>query len=162
MAKKSLNVLALDPGKWGDGVAYFSGGQLQKAWYVPNQDLVTTVATLPFDVLVAEVPQVYPKWQAGHYKLKGDPNHLIPLAVKVGYWSARAKELVYTYPCTWTGRVSKENRHKLLTADADLMAKVHEHRKTLQHNVLDAAGIGLWWLQCATHDQWIPTKKKNG
>lgn len=95
-----------------------------------------------------ELPQIYVRSRS-----KGDPNDLIQIAAVVGSICSllcippEACQIIK--PAEWKGQVPKdvvENRCKnVLTKDE--LSKVAKVTKSLQHNVWDAVGIGLWFLK---------------
>ncbi len=136
--------LSIDPGVKGCGVACWIDGRLLAAEYAKDVGMFA-----PFDVLVIELPVVYTQ-----SKWKGDPNDLIELAYVVGRLAERAErwgaEIVRYKPREWAGQVPKEIRweraEKLLSEDE--RAKIDwPTAKGLRHNVFDAIGIGLFYLE---------------
>lgn len=99
------------------------------------------------DVLVIERPQVYPDHKA-------NPDDLITLAIDVGRRAAlaRCKTTIYIRPRQWKGQVPKTIHNARVLA----MLKPEETRTFLSltqnvgtkiHNVIDAIGLGLWYLR---------------
>jgi len=129
---------SIDPGKHGVGLASWSGSTLLEARYVPTEVRLSDV-----DLVVCEVPQIYPmeKW-------KGDPNDLIDVAVVAGMHLAKGLRQVMVRPREWKGSVPKtiHNNRVLTQLDPLKKAMVDVIPKTLRHNVVDAIGLGLWYL----------------
>lgn len=157
-------LMTLDPGLRGCGIAYFhDDGTLLHAKYLKNpvkkgggpeawlgfltasedyRDWNETV-----DHFVSEFPQVY---RAG--ASKGDPDDLLQLAGIVGVFSANiaAREYLAIRPREWKGNVPKDVHHARLTKaldDHERLIVEESAPPSLRHNVLDAVGIGLWWLK---------------
>lgn len=99
------------------------------------------------DVCVVEKPQVYPQ---RHWR--GDPNDLISIALVAGA-VARAygqKSLVLVKPHDWKGTRDKDADNdytlkNLTEIERECIDRL-ELPKTLRHNVIDAVGLGLWYL----------------
>lgn len=102
------------------------------------------------DLLVIERPQHYPGG------VKCDPNDLITLAVKVGRVEefVGARMLLEVVPRKWKGTVPKAIvAHRVEQAMRESPAQysaflrgVKPSPKSKQHNVIEAVGIGLWFL----------------
>lgn len=153
-------ILSVDPGI-DTGVALWRDGKLLTSACIDRnihtvQQLCTAIGVPQGEAsyLVCELPQIY---RAAHSK--GDPNDLMPLAVEVGWFEAFASLLwrnctcVQVTPRAWKGQVPKRvcNQRTLnkLTAQElntlnNQLVGVSESKK---HNVLDAIGIGLWFLK---------------
>lgn len=141
-------LLAVDPSKPGNntGVAQFVAGTLTGAW-------LWTEATAPVhpahpwqpNILLIELPQIYPGAR------DEDPNDLIQVARAVGQWEQAfgyGAELVHVYPRQWKGQVPKKihvarTLAKLTDAERALLPALPASKL---HNVVDAAGLGLWLL----------------
>lgn len=136
-------LLAIDPGV-STGCAVFRDGELADAWNGEPK-----VAW--FDRVVIELPQVYTS-----RLMKGDPNDLITLAVRVGRYTERltphAGALEHVKPATWKGQVPKDIHHnrmikRLGVAEAYLLASVLEPMaEKPREDVCDAVALGLWAL----------------
>jgi len=158
-----VNLLALDPGIRGCGVALFRDRTLGWCAYVRSgskapdllgvldmaQAVVGWVEPQEVHQLAVEWPQVY----AGS-KQKGDPNDLIALAGVVAAVCTRFPGAVVTRykPRDWKGQVPKEVIQARILGDVRpgrlSIEEVSAFRDaacppSLQHNVLDAIGIGL-------------------
>lgn len=161
-----MSTLALDPGLRGCGVAVFSDeGVLVECEYVrsgsKDADLegalwmaraVKNAFPLPYKHLAVEWPQVY----AGS-KQKGDPNDLIALAAVVAAVVTRYASIVTRYkPRDWKGQVPKEVIQARILGAPGVAGRLSAEEvavfkdcacpKSLRHNVLDAIGIGLHFL----------------
>lgn len=153
-------VLAVDPGIRGSGVAVFRGDRLHWAAYVPNEvagnDAIAAsrmayyisraalAVSQSIHVVCFEMPVVR---DARHSK--GDPNDLLPLAAIDGalcfiFGSVR---LVQYKPEEWKGQVEKLAMNRRIVerlSDAERATIVNAG--ALTHNVHDAIGIGLHYL----------------
>ena len=157
-------VVAVDPGLRGCGVAVFRLGQLVHARYVHNtasstlrgplahaamalevRQNVTGVA--PGALLVIEFPMVYPAMNQ-----KGDQNDILEVAgvasAVAAMLNVRGYAVRHYRPREWKGTIKKEvmtRRIQSRLADVETLAIVRESA-TLDHNTLDAVGIGLAFL----------------
>ena len=137
-----MNILAIDPGidqGWATFVANVLTGCGLGVPFAP---------VYPHEVYI-ECPQIYP---AG----KGDPNDLIKLAIRVGHCLAEAERsagclrTTLVYPRQWKGQTPKPVNHRRIRATlsaseiACLDRSLVDVTNSLQHNVLDAVGIGLY------------------
>ena len=142
-------IISIDPGKRSLAWASWVGGELTscrierhksdpwEAWI--GQLVMSVKAWLPCDPakVVVELPRIYP-----HDRTK-NPNDLIDLAAVAGACSALGP-LEFVHPATWKGQVPKEICH------ARMKDKLSGKERVLlvnDHNVLDAVGIGLWYLE---------------
>lgn len=150
-------VLAVDPGKNILSAAYFRDGALAEATCIRGEGPLYCVALMnnwlvfdvdapsSFDTLIVESQQIY-------RHSKGDPNDLLPLAFQAGavMHAVCAAEKLSPLPRAWKGTVKKEIMtarilSKLSPAERTVIDTV-KCPKSLLHNVVDAAGIGLWHL----------------
>lgn len=155
-------IVAIDPGNC-TGVAFFLDGKLVRAYDAkPDGKLDFPV---PFgwgggigsrDSLgVIELPKFY-----GQERYDGDPrkatataNSLIREAVTLGRWVERLAIAGIPYetvePSTWKGQVSKEgmNNRTMRALALDEVVHVPVIARSRLHNVLDAIGVGLWYLK---------------
>lgn len=146
---------AIDPGRRCSGWAIFSGARLIKTGGVTDVTLPEAFAMFldlfdrysPDDGII-EIPQVYQQkfW-------KGDPNDLIEVALYAGVAIAalsRHARFKMVRPHDWKGTVPKDidNKHTLskLTAEETAVFKGSGVKKKLEHNLIDAIGLGLWKL----------------
>lgn len=154
-------LLAIDPGVHRLAYALFEHEHLIHCGLLNLGDapasmvaaIVNLTRNLQAKSYVIEVPQVYQaKRQAT------DANDLIDLAQVVGVCVAAAIGRDYTAsirqprPHEWKSNVPKDIQNKRDLARLDLAEiEVYKHgingiRKSWQHNVIDAVGIGLWAL----------------
>lgn len=134
-------LVSIDPGKHKCGMAWWEDTELVTAGLVESPPLLIPEKT---NHLVIEVPQIYAR-----SKSKGDPNDLIDLAVMVGRIISIC-DISYTLyrPREWKGQVPKDvmvSRIKGKLSKKEL-ERITLPAKTLQHNVFDAIGIGLKYL----------------
>lgn len=151
------DVLAVDPGIRGCGVALFQDGQLDRAQYVENpcrrgcslveiRAMAEAVAGAQFSVarltLALEFPRVYPGPQQ-----KGDQNDLLPLAGIVSALAAMypLAQVRHYFPRDWKGTIDPDVLIERVKArlSPEEHARVELPRASLAHNVYDACGIGL-------------------
>jgi len=158
-------VLAIDPGLRATGYAYFCDGKLVRAGLKRSKltERADAAASMgrelaveflkPIDALVVEVPQVYqPRL------MKGDPNDLVSVALVAGcvlQLPARIPKAVS--PHQWKGNTRKDicNARVMMSLNAverDILigADIPGH---LVHNVLDAIGIGKWYIKHASRKE---------
>lgn len=96
--------------------------------------------------LIIEVPQVYAATRGS----KGDPNDLILLAQVIGGITARFHGLTATCrtvkPREWKGNTPKDCTKERAQARLSAMEtmRIVLPTSSLEHNVWDAIGIGLW------------------
>lgn len=128
-------MISVDPGVKGCGWALWGGATLIDCGYgeVPRHDSTG---------LVIELPQVY--YGA---KQKGDANDLVSLAFAAGKIASRFVCYTTVKPRDWKGTVKKEVMLKRILSkltDGELtILKGLGLPKSLEHNVVDAVGIGL-------------------
>lgn len=149
---KVLDLLSVDPGTRCTGWALW-GKHLEQCGLVRTKEeelgargyaLAGLLPSGDFHVVV-ELPRVFP------YQRKMRPNDLIDLAFIGGMCAFRGASASMVHPVIWKGQEKKEVNHKrvLNTLTAGELAVVKKGivgvPKTLQHNVLDAVGIGLWY-----------------
>lgn len=148
-------VVSIDPGLSGCGVAIFSDGILDSAvyptvskegsrvqrWACMSREVYLAMRTC--DVLVVEVPRVYPGVR------REDPNDLLDLTGVLGGILAIGcyRSAVQYYPSEWKGQVPKK------VMNARVLSKLSEWERlgianagAKTHNILDAVGIGLHYL----------------
>lgn len=144
-------LLTIDPGKKSIGWALWSVGSLASCglfrfetlqslsqWHRERSGIA--------DLVVCEVPQIYRV-----SKSKGDPNDLIPVALTAGVCLSAHPVSEQILPRTWKHTIDPDvldarirARMSGVASFAECLATVP---KSLQHNVVDAVGIGLWWLE---------------
>lgn len=140
-----MNLLAFDPGVRRVWFAHFRAGVLSSCgWKEVSDDRAFAGFPAPSLVLV-EMPRVYPV-----SRQKGDPNDLLALARVVGRlqenFLAHAAEVRLVEPRTWKGTLAKEAmtqriRGRLYPEELAVVASARAGR--LEHNVVDAVGLGL-------------------
>lgn len=151
---KTERLTAIDPGAT-SGWAQFTAGKLSAAGIFRDYEYPAVWHRGYEQTLVLEIPRIYP------HRSKGDPNDIVQLALTVGEIRGHYRPLVThlseTYPATWKGQVPKEIHHarvlkvladdekKLLDAERRKVTKTNPHG--YDHNMLDAVGLGLWFLQ---------------
>lgn len=160
-------LLAIDPGKLECGWALFENGVLDKAglarnpvhkpgaegpdvWLETTKQILEEVSAERPDVLVMEIPQVYKQGQQ-----KGDQKDLVELAgvdgCIRGLFCLADKCVVYR-PAQWKGQTPKPIHNKRVMAkltQAEIKtfeADTADVPRSLLHNVVDAVGIGLFYL----------------
>jgi len=144
-----MNILAIDPGKRSLAWAFFHHGELIECGFtnhrrapfeVGTRDMLQSV-DLPADpdVVVIERPKIYPR------NRNKRPNDLIDLALTAGACVIFGTP-VFVTPQEWKGQVPKEisgARTKKELSSAELLVL---RRWNKNHNVLDAVGIGRWYV----------------
>lgn len=153
-----MRVLTIDPGKHDFGWSLFGAGDtgLLGCGLVRSKtryELVNKTTQLVESIrerltfAVIEIPQVY---QQRHWR--GDPNDLIQVALTAGGVGFHIIDLglnvKFVLPHDWKGSRKKEICNPLtlrtLNPKETKIFKAVKAPKYLQHNVLDAIGIGLW------------------
>lgn len=132
-------MITIDPGVNGCGWAWWGAAYLIQAGYGQPPSAKETR-----EDLLIELPQIY-----SAMKSKGNPNNLIKLAFHAGMVvNGRPYETVS--PRQWKGTIKKEVMLKRILSkltDTELsLLKGLGLPKSLEHNVVDACGIGLWKL----------------
>ncbi len=147
-----MNLLSVDPGKralaWAlwDFMGLDSCGLVRTKLKDFGRGAQEMVVLLPpgADHVVVELPRIYP------YQKRITVNDLIDLAAVAGA-CAGAGPVEFVYPATWKGQTPKDISHrrvmkKLSLAEVQVVEScLQAIPKSLQHNVLDAIGIGQWW-----------------
>ncbi len=134
-------MISVDPGVHGSGVAFWFAGRLSAVRYYKPSEISSVLS------VVIECPQIYPG-----VKSKGNPNDLIKLAFEAGRIIGlfNPVELRVIKPRDWKGTIKKEAMLKRilskLTEEELAIVKAANIPKAVEHNVLDAIGIGLWHL----------------
>ena len=144
-----VTTVAVDPGCEAMGWAIFHDHELVhcglargKSWYDTARDLPTVVKHV--DLLVVEHPQHYPKSPV-------DPNTLIKLGFNLGAAAVhfRPVKIVTPTPREWKGQTPKDIHNARVLRKLNDLERERFRGVTivsLQHNVLDAIGLGLWSL----------------
>ncbi len=164
-------LLAIDPGSRGCGVALFNidRRELLRAAYVKGQgpehglDAANAIFMaghvrnwLGFvdrvDVMAVEVPKVYKAEDQ-----KGDQNDLVPLALVVGCvigLVAPRERVVQYFPRDWKGTIDADAMTDRIVARLRPphaagfeIARCERCTPSLAHNMFDAVGIGLKYLE---------------
>jgi len=162
--------VTIDPGVHSAGIALWDtsdGVELHAAALVRTKggwgDLANVVALWVEEqyVEVAEViiekPQIY-----AQHKLKGDPNDLITLAIAAGaivmsVCTQHPDAVIHTIkPYQWKGQIPKgisvqRIQDQLMPLERESVCL--PTAKSLQHNVWDAVGIGLYWFRQQRKDR---------
>ncbi len=155
-------IVSYDPGAKVAGVALWDDNQLCEAWlvrgdnwgdtaHVAFRSMCERVPTTIIHTFVIEIPQVYVQ-----RKQVGDPNDLIIVALNAGAFGTYAGFCggddgaeVYTFrPHEWKGQVPKhiaiKRFQKRLSDDERRRVCITKVPKSLQHNVWDSVGLGLY------------------
>jgi hypothetical protein len=141
-----VSLIAIDPGVHRVGLALFDGEELTFANLldVPNEGFGFPIPFPRAPRVVLEVPRIYPA-----SRQKGDPNDLLALARIVGrlqeHYLAAGADVELVEPRTWKGTLPKEAMTERIRGrlSAEERARVAPVARSLEHNVLDAVGIGL-------------------
>ena len=158
-------ILAIDPGLRHFGAALFDGVTLARAALIRNpiktgNDLAVGFAACEalirwlgdrtvigsIHTVIVEIPRVYPAANQ-----KGDQNDLIALA-GVAYALAcavvSAEKRVRYFPREWKGTIDGDTMVKRIEArlSAQEQAAIETCPASLRHNVIDAIGIGLKYV----------------
>jgi len=155
-----VRILCVDPGLRGCGMAVFDGGHLVRAAYVKNPvehgrgykahvgmgNAAFDWCDEVLDRVIIEHPRVYPS----SAQQKGDPNDLLDVvavgaAVASGWWGIECETV---FPSEWKGQVPKETMTERIRRSLtdDERKNIEKCPASLMHNVLDAAGLGLYRL----------------
>lgn len=141
-----MRLLACDPGKHAVGLSVWDDGKLlfvEYCEFLTHAELAVDLAEWAPDVVVCEVPQVYPGFR------EQDPNDLIEVALVAGVCLASALKAIAVRPHAWKGGVPKNIHNTRVLAKLDdagraLVAAVKPASK--RHNAIDGVGIGQWYL----------------
>lgn len=142
-----MNLIAIDPGRT-TGWAVFKGDRLTAAGALSKSDMLAEKKkTLHETRVLIETPRWYPHDQV-------DTNDLLDLAVYAGelkhYFSDHGCIVELVWPRTWKGTVKKEIMTARilgrLTSGELALVPLRPRAKTVDHNVADAIGLGLWKL----------------
>ena len=144
-------LLSVDPGTRDMGWALWDKGRLVDCGMARGRDWVSTVGNMPpFPVerVVIEDQQIY-------RNSKIDAHALLAVARVVGavvfyYGNEGRRRVTLVAPREWKGQLPKEVCNKRTVGKLEAMERVvlnsKKYPKSLQHNLLDAIGIGLWAL----------------
>jgi hypothetical protein len=160
-----MKILTVDPGLRACGVALWIDAKLRRAELVPSGvqkiahlgPAVSTMASRVYaavgniDLVVVELPQTYRGRAA-----KGDANDLIAIAT-VGGAILRTFHSpgVLVLPHEWKGTIPKKTKEGVNIIRERAREKLSEEElanvslpaSSLEHNVYDAIGLGLWYLE---------------
>lgn len=133
-------MISVDPGNC-SGYARWENSQLVSCGVFDLRTDQTTPWYWDDDALVIERPQVYRNG-------KGDPNDLITLAITCGKIEALYRDVQEVLPNTWKGNVPKDIHHRRILDKLSPreLAVIPFLPATKRHNMVDAIGIGLWYL----------------
>lgn len=141
-------VIAIDPGK-DAGIAFFKDG------FLYSTDLHNglgdyRVAEVSFQLghVVCEIPQVYRGSRVS-------TQSLTTLAFRAGYLVGlmRPSKQHLVKPAQWKGQIPKDIHHEQILRQLEtpellvLDQCLQNIPKSKHHNVYDAVGLGLWYLQ---------------
>lgn len=140
-------ILAVDPGKHAQGLAWFYDGKLMSAVYVNNADLVNEIDSYDSVTELHIERQYLPK---GHPR----PMDIVELAHGAGLVRGVVQALspsvkvIEHLPVQWKGNVPKPIMAKRILAKLDPNEVARIQRVGYKdHNTLDAIGIGLFALK---------------
>ena len=150
-------MITIDPGLNGCGVAFWGVKELQAAYYLPRNSRVeqkpfgmaetlrsAVESAMPVERIIIEKPQIYPSMPVPSDDLL---NLHEMSSIFVGLLG---RTVEWVRPREWKGSVRKEIMTNRLIAIMDNTDEngdiVLPTAKSLQHNVYDAIGIGLWAL----------------
>jgi hypothetical protein len=136
-------ILAIDPGSTYYGLAYFNGGELTHAYYMPGKGPTPWRAWDNIDLVLVESMQTY------HRDGGRNAQALMDVQFAAGRITANVPEdrLRRVLPREWTAnvpaRIQEMRTLKILSAsEAHLITTIKSQRS----HVLSAIGIGLWFL----------------
>jgi hypothetical protein len=158
-------LLAVDPSVTATGMAVFEAGVLAHARLVENRSTksIDDWRSMAWGVFYAvhfpssgdaviEIPQVYRRGP-------GDPNDLVTLAGVAGAIATVVPPVIHLHsvvPAEWKGQVPKpkrasdpyiiEDRVRARLSPEELSRVQLPSARSLQHNVWDACGLGMWHL----------------
>lgn len=160
---------AVDPGKNGCGIAIFTDGGLIGAYYecparnpfhnsehecggpgnytrahCTASEALLRITGMGVHELIVEHMVKYPGMD------KINVNDLLDVQTVAAMIAASNSGTISVYPPQWKGNVPKkimtERIKKLLTSKERAILDAGDWPKSLEHNVVDAIGIGLWRL----------------
>lgn len=141
-------LVAMDPGKRLAAWAAFDDSNQLVFAELRHYDSYRNLGLDSCETLLCEWPQIYPGPRTA------DPNDLLPLTACIGAVAALTKHATLTTvaPRIWTGSRPKIPNHARIykrlseTERSVLEAAFLGVAKSLQHNIIDAVGIGLYGL----------------
>ena len=140
-----MNLIAVDPGKHANAYARFVKGFLVGVDKIKHINSPSHSHFYGYKVVV-ESQQIY------RYMVE-DPNDLIAVAhgagQVMGIVGQIGLEVELVLPSTWKGQVPKDIHHPRIRAKLDSaeLALLDGLNKGQLKDILDAVGIGLWWLK---------------
>jgi hypothetical protein len=140
-------VIAIDPGK-DAGIGVFEDGYLTEADLIKKDIPFSWQTRWPCRHVVVEIPQVYRGSTV-------NPQSLVTLAYRAGYLTGlvRPTHLVQVKPTQWKGQIPKDIHYEQILRQLEvgelllLDQCLQNIPKSKHHNVYDAVGLGLWYLQ---------------
>lgn len=146
-----INLVTMDPGVEKTGFAWWNDGCLTKAELLTNQEIIKYYYACwsAYRVTLIEKPRLYNGRAA-----RGDGNDLITLAITVGQLIEKVENAYLVEPTVWKGNVPKKNAQGVNLIKERALNKLSKEElsdiklpaASLEHNVWDAIGIGLWAL----------------
>jgi len=140
-------IVTFDPGAC-TGWANFLGATLRTAGVIQDTDQIGhDSGAWDATLVLIEKPLIYAT------DTKTDPNNLVTLAIRageIGGWvKAFTVPVQYVTPRKWKGTTPKDISHRRILAKLSDTEKQRLPKlpKSKAHNMLDAVGIGLWWLE---------------
>lgn len=149
-ADTMTTLISIDPGKRSIAFAIWQHAGLQACGLARNQakdfaegirpmvqEVADELMMIP-DHVVVELPRIYPTDRGKR------PNDLIDLATVAGACTILG-QAEFVHPHQWKGQLPKS----ICTARTEATLNERELLlvTTRDHNVMDAIGIGLWWLR---------------
>lgn len=156
-----MNLIAIDPGINKTGIAVFTDGvltasrllaSLSNSWSRLEElrdQLLRGIGGTNISVVV-ELPQIYRA-----VKSKGDPNDLIKTATVGAYLLgvlceySPVSETTFVHPGDWC-KIPKSTKKGAVSGRTDkilgCLNEAERARVLVQHDAIDAVGIGLWKL----------------
>lgn len=150
-------IVFVDPGVHCCGLALVESKRLVDCALLKFESLHairSQIETYLPDAVVCEVPQSY-----AMSKQKGDQNDLIELATVVGAVCSAAPKSNKIKPRSWKGSMDKDahQRERILPAIESrfpaIALQLKTFPKTLKHNVIDACGLAIWWIDNKPSDR---------
>jgi hypothetical protein len=144
-------LIAFDPGARSVAWASFEDGKLTRCGLERDKNLGAALERRFRGIaarVVIELPQIYGR------RDERDPNDLIMVTVTVGrivqVFGGDAQPAELVWPHDWKGTVPKEIMLKRIVARLDEnereILEAANAPRSLRHNVIDAAGLGIWAL----------------
>lgn len=150
MSAMSGVMIAIDPGVWRSGWAFFVGEYLKAAGFDDNSEIESIIQSEPAGLLVIERPQVDTRTR------RVDLRDVLDLSLQVGRFlgvahAQKFDERLY-FPREWKGQMKKSvtrarAERTLTTAEKN---RIPNLEKAEAHNVWDAVALGLFSLDRKT------------